>query len=195
LLGYDPLMSSSRTPSLPLTLHPAGVRDAVRAIEAHVMRDPSGHLGVRYRVHGDPGRLRIPAAREPRRADHLWRHTCFEIFIAAGAGAAYLELNFSPSGEWASYEFKAYRERRAADQEQGGPIAPWDAPTVTATRGEEELTLEAAVRLDCVRGNMPLKVALAAVIEDSSGALSYWALRHPPGKPDFHHPDSFALEI
>jgi hypothetical protein len=28
-----------------------------------------------------------------------------------------------------------------------------------------------------------------------SGALSYWALRHPPGKPDFHHPAGFALEL
>ena len=32
-------------------------------------------------------------------------------------------------------------------------------------------------------------------IEDEAGALSYWALRHPPGKPDFHHPAGFALEL
>ena len=25
--------------------------------------------------------------------------------------------------------------------------------------------------------------------------MSYWALAHPPGKPDFHHPDCFALEL
>jgi hypothetical protein len=25
--------------------------------------------------------------------------------------------------------------------------------------------------------------------------LCYWALEHPAGSPDFHHPDSFALEI
>jgi hypothetical protein len=33
------------------------------------------------------------------------------------------------------------------------------------------------------------------VIEEKSGLLSYWALKHPPGKPDFHHPDAFALEV
>jgi len=37
--------------------------------------------------------------------------------------------------------------------------------------------------------------ALSAVIEDDDGAFSYWALRHPPGKPDFHHPDAFALML
>jgi hypothetical protein len=36
---------------------------------------------------------------------------------------------------------------------------------------------------------------LAAVIEDENGGLSYWALRHPPGKPDFHHPNAFAMTI
>jgi hypothetical protein len=33
------------------------------------------------------------------------------------------------------------------------------------------------------------------VIETLDGSLSYWALRHPPGKPDFHHSESFALEL
>jgi hypothetical protein len=33
------------------------------------------------------------------------------------------------------------------------------------------------------------------VVEDQSGKLSYWAVRHPPGKPDFHHPDCFALDL
>jgi hypothetical protein len=36
---------------------------------------------------------------------------------------------------------------------------------------------------------------LAAVIEDGEGNLSYWALAHPPEKPDFHHRDCFALKL
>ena len=35
----------------------------------------------------------------------------------------------------------------------------------------------------------------AALSEAFSGAFSYWALRHPAARPDFHHPDGFALEI
>src|SRR3546814_9971873 len=41
----------------------------------------------------------------------------------------------------------------------------------------------------------PVRVALSAVIEETDGTKSYWALRHPPGKPDFHHPDCFALAL
>jgi hypothetical protein len=33
------------------------------------------------------------------------------------------------------------------------------------------------------------------VIEDADGSLSYWALAHPPGRPDFHHTEAFALDL
>jgi hypothetical protein len=39
------------------------------------------------------------------------------------------------------------------------------------------------------------RLGLSAIIEEASGRRSYWALAHPPGKPDFHHPDSFALRV
>jgi hypothetical protein len=34
-----------------------------------------------------------------------------------------------------------------------------------------------------------------AVIEEVNGYQCYWALAHPPGKADFHHPDCFVLEV
>jgi hypothetical protein len=40
-----------------------------------------------------------------------------------------------------------------------------------------------------------LRIGLTAVVEDASGALSYWSLRHPAGRPDFHHADAFALRL
>ena len=49
--------------------------------------------------------------------------------------------------------------------------------------------------LGLAREGLDLKLALTAVVEDGSGRLSYWALRHAPGKPDFHHPDGFVLEF
>jgi hypothetical protein len=41
----------------------------------------------------------------------------------------------------------------------------------------------------------PWRLGVSAVIEESDGAKSYWALKHAPGKPDFHHADSFAYEL
>ena len=61
-------------------------------------------------------------------------------------------------------------------------------------------TIEIAVSLDLawlmksflVRG---LRLGLAAVIEDKAQVLSYWALKHPAEKPDFHHAGSFVVEL
>ncbi len=39
------------------------------------------------------------------------------------------------------------------------------------------------------------KLALSAVIEETDGTKSYWALAHPPGKPDFHHHTCFAATL
>ena len=39
------------------------------------------------------------------------------------------------------------------------------------------------------------KVGLAVVIDEVGGTKSCWALAHPPGAPDFHHPTCFAAEL
>ena len=48
-------------------------------------------------------------------------------------------------------------------------------------------------RLLAADSQAPLRLGLSAVIEASDATLSYWALHHPPGKPDFHHADGRAL--
>ncbi len=144
-------------------------------------------LTLTYSLEGDVSRMRLPSPCPARRADGLWRHTCFEAFVALDAEPAYLELNFSPSGEWASYAFSAYREGMAA--------ADTGAPTIAVERGASGVTMNAAICLTELRGGAPARVALAAVVEETSGDLSYWALEHPPGKPDFHHARGFALQI
>ena len=41
----------------------------------------------------------------------------------------------------------------------------------------------------------PLQLALTAVIELTDGSKSYWALKHPGERPNFHHRDGFTHEI
>ncbi len=63
-----------------------------------------------------------------------------------------------------------------------------------ADRIELAVTVELERPFGLVAG-LAWQVGLAAVIEDRRGRLSYWALAHPPGEPDFHHRDCFALEL
>jgi hypothetical protein len=71
------------------------------------------------------------------------------------------------------------------------------APHIEVQSSRAWYRLQASLELNqmsSLRSDGAWRIGLAAVIEEASGHKSYWALAHPPGKADFHHPDSFALE-
>ena len=160
-----------------------------------------GSLLLQYVLEADMKCVHLPApVPGAGRADRLWAHTCFEAFLGPADLTSYLELNFSPSGEWAAYRFDSYRQGMA-------PAALGEPPRIAVRCQERRLELEAEVRLGAAlaglgaaavsagAGKGDMRLALSTVVEDEEGGLSYWALRHPPGRPDFHHPDGFSLAL
>jgi hypothetical protein len=174
-----------------LRLHPDSRCAAATRIEVDVARPRAGGLVLSYVVTGRIGGLRLPPVTASARADELWRHTCFEAFLRASPEEAYYEFNFAPSTQWAAYRFDRYRSGMRVAAE----IA---APRIETRSGAERYALQAALELDAL-SSLPSKagwrVGLAAVIEETNGNKSYWALAHPPGKPDFHHADGFAYDL
>jgi hypothetical protein len=170
-----------------LTCHPQTPSQSIRAIDVVVEEAKGGSLMLNFCLAGDVSGLSIPESRSPRRADRLWRHTCFEAFVMAGEGPEYREFNFSPSGEWAVYDFRGYRD--------GGVLENEHAPGIVVHKAMDRLELGAEIGQGLLPHGRPLRLGLSAVVEDAGGLLSYWALRHPPGEPDFHHSDAFAVQM
>ncbi len=175
------------TQAVALVPHPATPCVAVESIRVDVHRKP-GTLSLRYVLAGDLKRLRVPAPRPPARVDGLWRHTCFELFVAVPGETAYREFNFSPSGEWAAYRFARYRAGGAKLDCQAPEIRAWDESSI-----EHEPTFNLQAEVPSPSG--ALRIGLSAVVEDEAGGLAYWAVRHPAAKPDFHHAASFAVDL
>ena len=173
-----------------LKLHPDLRSGAVERVEVEVSRPKSSVLALRYVVSGKIGELVLPRGAMPKRADELWRHTCFEVFARAPAHDAYSEFNFSPAAQWAAYHFDKYRNRMKVVE-----IAELNIET---NQEAAQYTLDVSLKLDPL-SDLPRdaawRVALSAIIEEKNGNKSYWALAHPPGKPDFHHADCFVLEL
>ena len=168
------------------------VDTVARGIDARVRRGRADTLVLQYVLKAEMSGIRIPSPQPPGHADGLWKHTCFEAFVAVPGMPGYYELNFSPSQQWAIYRFSGYREQ----------MSPTDVtvllPELNVRSFDDRLELDAVVRLSelpALEAGRTLKLALTAVVEDNSGRLSYWALKHAPGKPDFHHPDGFVLEL
>jgi len=173
-----------------LILHPDSVCRAVKTIVVEAVRGPASGMTVEYQTSGMP-ELTSPdpdTITDSLRADGLWRHTCFEVFVRPRWGEPYYEFNFSPFLHWAAYRFDGYRlNRRDADVVR---------PVITSGARAGGFMLRAELDL----GGLPELssnwwVGIATVIEEADGIISYWSLKHPPGKADFHHGDGFALEL
>jgi hypothetical protein len=172
---------------LPLVCHVSTPCDYVSAFTARVDRVSNDLLVLYYQVEGDIDQLQLPPQRRSTHTDGLWKHTCFEAFIRSRGSRGYYELNFSPSSEWAIYRFDDYRRGMTA-------VQPQHTPKIICRRRDDRLEADVDVHLGELVTN-ELVLAVAAVLEDQQGRISYWALAHPAGKPDFHHADGFILNL
>lgn len=176
--------------SQPLLCHPATPAPIVSGIDVSVARLIGERIAFRYCLRGDMARLRVPSGTSVERTSLLWEHTCFEAFVAFEESENYREFNFSPSGQWAAFDFAAYRQRRVED-----PVI--DTPLITTRLTEGRLELEAVIRTNDLSANpsgRAWRIGMAAVVESADtvdGSHSYWALYHASPRPDFHHSAGF----
>ena len=175
-----------------LILHPDSLCLAATQIDVEVARPRADRLVLSYVVTGKIGDLRMPPVMASARGDELWRHTCFEAFVRASAGRRLLRIqlcavdrNGRPIGSAATEAGCVWRARSARRRSRCNR-----APNATRCRPRWSW-----IALSGLPRDASWRLGLSAVIEDTSGRKSYWALAHPPGKPDFHHADCFAHEL
>lgn len=178
--------------TLPLVPHPDNAGAAVTSIAAEINMLGARQVAVRFDISADFRVLRWPIETRPTRVEGLWRHTCFEVFLKPEDGEEYLEFNLSPSGEWAAWSLSGYR----SDMKEARGVSP---PRIVPRHPQPEkrqifATLDFRKSPHLGSGSA-LTVGLSAVIEERNGRLSYWALAHPPGRPDFHHQACFAATL
>ena len=130
-------------------------------------------------------KLVIPSPAPAEFKEGLWCHTCFEIFADDG-GIAYREFNFSPSTEFAIYDFDGYRKNMTR-------VLSSEEPTIRTARDGLSIHVGVPQELLQLGRESVRRIGVAAVIEERGGTLSYWALRHPCEQPDFHHHGGFIL--
>ncbi|WP_228243911.1 DOMON-like domain-containing protein [Porphyrobacter sp. GA68] len=166
-----------------LTPHPAHPPLLVGRVAVMLdARDPHW-LRLRWRIEGAQ-RLCVPRLTGRRRADELWRTTCFELFVQPEGGSSYQEWNFSPSQSWASYDFVGCRSGMTAPDVPRPPVITWRG-------GASGLRLMDVAIARAGLPPLPWRYGLTAVLEEEGGRVSFWAAVHRAEKPDFHDPACF----
>jgi hypothetical protein len=131
-------------------------------------------------------RFVIPKLTEPWRADELWKTTCFEAFLQREGEEAYREWNFAATGNWAAYDFSAYREGMERAEVNNPPYI----------RMEDNFTWWSVGATIATAAESQWQLGLSAVLEEKDGTKSYWALAHCNAeKPDFHLADCFTAKL
>jgi hypothetical protein len=177
--------------TISLLCHPATICPVPVSIGVHVSSDEWGGLSLGYELKGQLDRLRIPSPLPAELVDGLWRHTCFEAFIAVAGRLPYREFNFSPSGQWAAYAFRGYREREEIVRHE---VAPRVSVLRLPDRLELRTVLGPPLLPPAAEGEI-LQLGLAAVVQAADGSRSYWAIAHAAARPDFHIRDTMSLSL
>jgi hypothetical protein len=170
-----------------LMCHPQSDAVGIAAIDVTATLGQGGEIKLVYRVTGALEALKIADRAIPNRADGLWKNTCFELFVGNSEDKSYLEYNFAPSGQWAAYQFSGYRA--------GMTELETRAPIMSMAQSVDVLTVFVTLYVPYTERHADLWVGISAVVVTKSGEISYWALAHPVGSPDFHHKDCFALKL
>jgi hypothetical protein len=157
-----------------LVRHPDTPPGAIHSIEAELQRIAGGAVAT-FKAKGDIAQLVVPPRAMPGRREELWKTTCFELFVADN-NDGYREFNFSPSSEWAAYQFDDYRRGRR--------------PAVAEIEINLSSNLKELIMIAKIESEFPeaAQVGLTAVIEEADGLIRYWSTSFAPGEPDFHAP-------
>lgn len=174
---------------LRLVPHPDGAIHSVNEFQVGFSINHEGQMWLRYHVDCEPSLLTLDEPQEKiGRADRLWETTCFEVFLKKPGEMGYLELNFSTARKWAAYSFEKYRggmrNQRLVEN-----------PEIYLDGSDSHIALEVTMQLPSQFSGEALDMGIAAIIEEKGDTKSYWALAHPPGKPDFHHEACFAFNL
>lgn len=164
-----------------LHCHPSTTCKSLTRIDVRLSVLPGIGMRLAYVLHGSIASLTLPASSSGF-ADGLWRHTCFEMFLGVHGDAHYREFNFSPSGQWACYDFRAYREGMASQS----ALVP---PQLEHNLAEDRFEFVVDMPVGLLSGACPGvydEIGITAIVEEMDGSMSYWALSHPRAQPDFH---------
>ena len=119
---------------------------------------------------------------EHKRANELWKATCFELFLANSKKEVYYELNFSSSLAWNFYYLESYR---ADVVEVTNVFSPQIEVHTTnnSFKTSIELEFENIEEFDLCN--------VACIVLNKNKERTFWSMKHQNSVADFHDRENF----
>lgn len=147
-------------------------------------------IAIHNQLTGEYEKVAIsPVSPSPKRKDHLWEHTCFELFVSSADDTSYWEYNLSPSHNWSVFRFSDYRRDKTDE------LSIDNITINTQISDGESFELDALLPLPKPLIDQKLRIAVSAIIQDSNDIIYYYALTHCDQQADFHDKNSFIISL
>ncbi len=137
------------------------------------------NLKVEYEIVGDVSDYHFPKESQQKRANELWKDTCFELFIANASSKEYYEINISPSTEWNAYHFKSYKE----EMKESDALFP---PFIQTQHLLNRCIFSFQMSFQESILEKELELNLALILLDNQGIRHFYAINRRKEFPDFH---------
>ena len=125
----------------------------------------------------------FPSKSIPKKANELWKSTCFELFLGNEKEETYYELNFSSSLAWNFYYLSTYR----GEVEE---LTLLNSPKVERFEAKDEFKILFELSVENVEDFELYNVA--CILLNKEHKRTFWTIKHLNSQPDFHDKASFS---
>ena len=137
-------------------------------------------MKIEYEIIGDLSSYSFPKKTKQKRANELWKDTCFELFIANYSSTEYYEINTSPSTEWNAYHFTSYKkEMRESDL--------FSPPRISFYQSDNRYTFSFEMTFRKNIFDKELLINLAVILLDKEEKRHFYSINRQNSSPDFHN--------
>ena len=144
----------------------------------------SNNISLHFKISGAVKKYQIPLKENLKRANNLWKATCFELFLANSKTQSYYEINISPTLHWNIYRLETYRAEPKELISSSKPIIEIK---------EDEKSYEIDFELECKELDLVEfdQYNLAVILLNKQNEREFWAVNPVGERPDFHDRGGF----
>jgi len=146
----------------------------------------SNKIYLHFRISGALKNYQFSKKDRLKRANELWKATCFELFLANSKTQSYYEINISSTLHWNIYCLEAYRAEPKEFIVSNEPLIK-----IREDKHRYEIDFE----LECKELNLAEfdQYNLAVILLNIENEREFWAVNPVRESPDFHNRIGFSL--
>ena len=141
-------------------------------------------ISLHFKISGALTNYQFPKKEKLKRANELWKATCFELFLANSKTQSYYEINISPTLHWNIYYLDTYR----AEPKE---VIVSSEPLIKIREDKQSYEIDFELKCEALDLEEFDQYNLAVILLNVENERKFWVVNPVGESPDFHNRGSF----